>query len=437
MKRNAEEMIEEISEFLVTYLKSGVVGINSFLNKTDLNISNMEQLLKVHFLLRDEVKQFVRDLPMLIRRFKTSTKVTQNTYHGEIRGQINWPGTIKERLRSNAKDKTIYSVNERDREFAIKENLVLLELLQVMNRLLFREIDSQYYMKYSWFKEWDTLKNTVRHTLQKNIYLSRVVQKQKPVTDRMILDTMKHRNPLYRQAAYILQQYRKVMSGDVDEAEVQELLKETFVFPQEEDVLFELYCVIKLIQHNSEHAEFQIMDGRQNMVAQWKDDQYVYKIYHDSIGSGHLQFNISIDEVKQVSHPFIDRKLESMEEANQVAEKLFGLSSDQTSYWSGRPDIIVEVFEQETGDLRKVIIGEVKYTNQVRYMVTGLRELIDYIKLAKVDNERYLSNSSIIVEGVLFTDYANLNNEARESGLTIDLGEAGYNKNVSHVSFNR
>ncbi|RKQ29332.1 hypothetical protein [Oceanobacillus halophilus] len=401
MKRSEEELLEEISDFLVIYLKSGKLGINSFLKKTDLPISQMEQLLKIHFLLKEEVKQFVRELPRLIRRFKTSTTVKQETYHGQIKGQINWNKTMNDRHRMSARDKTIFSVNERNREYAIKENLVLLEVIQTLYAILFEEIDSTHLEKYTWFKEWSRLKSIVSNMLHKNIYLSRVRTEKGRVTDRMILDTLKHRNPLYRTAASILQQYRKLLSGEIDEQEVYTLLRETFVYPKE-DVLFELYWVVKIIEENAQNAEFQLMDGRNNLVARWNDEKYLYQVYHDSTGSNQIKFNISTDEVREKEHPFITRQLNAMAEADRIAKGLFHQSFDTKTYWSGRPDILVEVYDKMTGALHKVVIGEVKHTTRVEYAITGLRELVDYMKLVKDKNGEYLEGQ-VEVQGMLFT----------------------------------
>lgn len=411
MKRKAEELIEEISDFLVLYLKSGKVGINSFIKKTDLHISQLEQLLQIHFLLKDEVKQFVRELPLLIRRFKTSTTVIQDTYHGEIKGQINWAKTINSRLTRNAKDHTIFSVNTKNREYSVKENLVLLEVIQTLYTILFYKIDSEYYKKYTWFQEWNELKLIVQQLLMKNIYLSRIQTGHKKVTDRMIQDTLKHRNPLYRNAASILKQYRKVLAGEIDQNEVQQLLRETFVFPQEEDVLFELYWVVQLIEHNTNNAQLQIMDGRNNLVAKWHDESYVYKLYHDSTGSNQIKFSVLTNEVRQHEHPYISRKLSSLTKAEKLAKDLFSQSFDISTFWSGRPDIIVEIYEKNTNVLKRVVIGEVKHTTRIEYAVTGLRELVDYVTFIKdSNNNNYMDQSDrITISGMLFTDKINVN----------------------------
>ncbi|MGZ4160660.1 MAG: hypothetical protein ACXVNF_07695, partial [Neobacillus sp.] len=174
MKRKPEELIEEISDFLVVYLKSGKIGLNSFIKKAHLHISQLEQLLQLHFLLKEEVRAFVRELPILIRRFMTSTIVNNKTYHGEVRGQINWSNTIKERLKINAKDKTIISINERNRNYDIKENLVLKEFLHILHKILFQTIDVDHFTKFNWFKEWAELQGVIDQMLRKNIYLARM-----------------------------------------------------------------------------------------------------------------------------------------------------------------------------------------------------------------------------------------------------------------------
>lgn len=407
MKRNEEQLIKEISDFLVVYLKSGRMGLNSFITKTDLKISRLELLLNLHFLLKEEVRQFVRDLPVLIRHLKTSTAVEKETAHGTVRGEIQWPQTIKERMRRNWRDRTIFSFAQRNREYAIKENLVLLEVLQTLYDILFEKIDSQYYRKYKWFNDWDFLKDIVYEMVHRNVYLSHVQLDSESVTDRMIIDTMKHRNPLYQRAARILSLYRKVMSGNLDQGEIQRLLAETFIYPQEPDVLFELYWIVKIIQRNTDSAQLQLLDAnnRNNLVAEWMDEHFVYQIYHDSTGSERIKFHVTSEEVSSDSHPFINRKLKSIADAYSGARNFFGLGFDTATYWSGRPDIIIEILDKKTKALKKVVIGEVKYTNRVEYAITGLRELMDYIQFVRDKNGNYLEESSeVIVEGILFTD---------------------------------
>src|SRR5690625_2542806 len=125
MKMSEEVLLEEISGYLHGYLKSGYLRINSFLSKINVNIANLEQLLVLRFLLRTETKDFVRDLPLLLKRFKTATNMKTETFMGEMRGQIDWDQTTKERMVRNYKDRTIFSTNENIRAYNIPENQIL------------------------------------------------------------------------------------------------------------------------------------------------------------------------------------------------------------------------------------------------------------------------------------------------------------------------
>jgi hypothetical protein len=421
MKRNLEELIEEISDFLVIYLKSGKIGVNSFIKKTQMNISQLEQFIQVHFLLKEEVKQFVRTLPTFIRRFKTSTTVVLETFQGEVRGQIHWPNTIKERLKQNVRDRTIYTCGEKNRYYHIKENIVLKEFIHVLYQLLFHTLPTSTYEKYEWFSEWRQLKQIIEHIYLKNVYLSRIPLDKVNVTNRMLMEVSHHRFPLYRNAASLLLQYRELMSVKLKEEELKKLLKETFIYPEKDEVLFELYWVIQLIKNNTENAELQMIDGSQNLVAKWMDDRFSYYLYHDSTGSNNLKFHVSKEEVKETYHPYIKRKVEAMDEVDQIVKESFSVTYDKHSFWSGRPDILLEVYDLRTNKLVKVIIGEVKHTTNVTYAISGLKELLDYMKLVKDNSNQYLDMNSLVqVKGILFVDNLSFNQPTHPDVLLIN-----------------
>src|SRR5699024_7780731 len=106
-----------------------------------LPLSQLDKLLKIHFLLKSDVKRFVNDMPYMIRSLKTSTTIQNVTHHGQIKGKINWQRTIKEPERIRSKNKMIVSVNEQNREYAIKENLIVLEALETIHHILMYHID--------------------------------------------------------------------------------------------------------------------------------------------------------------------------------------------------------------------------------------------------------------------------------------------------------
>jgi hypothetical protein len=402
MKRNTDELLGEISDFLVVYLKSGNIGMNSFIKKANLNITQLEQLITIHFLMKDEVKAYVRRLPSLIRRFKTSTGSIEETYYGEVRGSINWESTVKKRLKMGNKDRTVFSCIEQTRNYHIKENLVLKAFIELLNTILGGVTDK--FTKYDWFAEWRVLKSNVEQIYHKNVYLTRVSLDRVEITDRMLQDTAKHRNPLYREAAQLFILYRRLQSKNLNEKEVQSLLKETFVFPDRPEVLFELYWAIQVVKHYTENAQLELLDGGQNLFASWKDEDYSYRLYHDSVGSGQLSFSIKTSEARKIYHPLLEKKVNSMQKSSIIVNEVFGENIDADTLWSGRPDLLLEVYRKDVGTLDQIVIGEVKHTANTNYAIKGLRELVDYMEFVRERNGEYLTPGSIQVKGVLFVD---------------------------------
>lgn len=59
----------------------------------------------------------------------------------------------------------------------------------------------------------------------------------------------------------------------------------------------------------------------------------------------------------------------------------------------------------ETGEPSLYHIGEVKYTTSTDYTITGLRELVDYMKLIKDKKNNFLDeNAKVEIYGMLFSD---------------------------------
>ena len=398
MSIKEEEVLEEISGFLHGYLKAGKVRLNSFISKVNTNISNIEQLLTIRFLLRNETKEFVRKLPTLLKRFKTTTFLENETYYGEVRGQIDWSQTLKKRVEHNPKDKTVFSINESIRSYNTPENLLLKELLGILYKVLFKDNYIKGFENREWFMEWQELKNHVFHVYKKNIYLQRVDAFS--VSDRIIEKTLSHRNKLYRNAARLLAFYRKLMNGKFSEQDIKNVLQETLIAPDNIDVLFELYWIIQLIKKNTDVSQLHFMDGSHNLVASWDTDSHLYKLYHDSTGSGEVKFSISSNEISESNNVYLKRKYQSFTSANELANEFFGRKTSNF-LWQGRPDFLLEVYNKQTSRIVKLIIGEVKNTSRVDYAITGLEELLDYLHFVKNSKGDFLLGSPITVLGLL------------------------------------
>ncbi|MDQ0160017.1 hypothetical protein [Alkalibacillus salilacus] len=392
------QLLDEISSYLVGYLKSGQINIDSVLSKTSLNIANFNDLLKLRFLLLPETNRFVQQLPSLLKRMKTTTTYTKETYYGEVRGEIDFSETIRERLARNYQDQTIFTTNESVKSYNTTENQILKQILMVLDDLLVRNDFISNLKSSNWFNDSESLQMSVSKALRKNIYIQRV--NGDSVTDRMIQQTLRHRNPLYQKAAKLLEHYRKLMRGQYNESDLVHLFEQTLITPDNRDVLFELYWVVQMIKQQPNMVKLYIMDKSQNLVASWDDPDYFYKLYHNSSGSQDIRFNVKEDEIANSSNPYLQQRCQSYKNQKQLDQFFFNIQKESSSVWEGRPDFIIEKIDKSTQELVSLTIGEVKNTSDDKYARKGLAELNDYMHFVKNHKNEYIRDE-IEVNGLL------------------------------------
>lgn len=408
-KITAEAMLEEISDELIIYLKQGSIKVDSFFKKIDLNINNFDQLLRIHFLLKEEVKEFIEDLPHLIRNIKTSTQKTNREVNGEIRGRIDWQATISNRSKNAYTNKNTFVCQQVDKDYNIKENLVLKKFLNIINKILYNDLNSSW-NDYTWLSDWfnkDGLFKNFEQIMNKNVYLKRISLDNIIISERMIVDSKKSRNYLYRKAAELLEFYYDYIennSWQKNEEEIIKLLNKSFIQPEKDSVLFELYWVIKLIRANAGDYSLELLGGGDNLTAQWYRGNYKYSLYHDSTASKDLNWKVDLAEISSSPDPYLKRKVSSYREALEISS-IFN-SKLSSSYWSGRPDIIIEIRNRNDNSLKKLVVAEVKYTINHETAKGGLKELLDYLYLVKDSNHQYfdLRENKIEIEGLLLVD---------------------------------
>ncbi len=402
MKVSSEILLNEISNELNQFLMYG--NLSPFTKEIDpnLNIDNLNKLLRIHFILtrsngKDKIGviDFVEQLPSRLRRIKTTIKKETEILDGEVRGRISWKDTISERFKRNPKDKTIFVCEKKEKNYNIAENLVLKQLLQTIHTIIYNDLNIAFENQYKWLKEWideRELKEILYKLFFTNVYLRRIDLAKISLTDRMINRAKKSRNVLYRDAASLLERYNKLMSYELDPSEAKELLKNTFIEPDKEDVLFELYWTIKIIKQ-FEDPIYHLIEPGSNLVARWEQDEYEYKIYHDSIGS--FEFKEKMDEIEAIlkdKDNFLGRELKVLEKIEQLS------GSRIDSLWGGRPDILLEKYDKND-NLISIFIGEVKYTQNKDYAIKGLREILEYMALIK-QKGKYVEAYSHLFEGL-------------------------------------
>ena len=408
MKVTADKLLDEISPDFQFYLKQG--NLTSFANfDSNLNIENIEKLLKIHFVLSRTsdngigVIDFIRELPDRIRRVKTIIKQEPRAYYGVVKGRIKWNETFNHRYNKEPCNTAVYVCDQIEKNYDISENLVLKNILKIIYEIVNNDLKFAIDNNYSWMNDWitdpDNLKDELNTTFLNNIYLKRINTGGEKITERMLFRALTSRMPLYREAAELQIRYNKLMRYEIDAEEAKKLLNNTFIKPDRTDELFELYWTIKILKQ-FKNPIFKIIEPNNNLVAEWSENGYIYRIYHNSIGSLNFSENIT-DIMQRYSNDdnFIGRKLRAQNQTIMMASI--------NSFWiGGRPDILLEKYDINN-KLLSVLICEVKYTNNKDYALVGLKQLIEYIALAKSSDEYLEQRDQLfqnlkIIRGCLF-----------------------------------
>ncbi|UTF55589.1 hypothetical protein [Natronosalvus rutilus] len=435
-KATVERLLEEIADSFHTYLRKGV-RFDRVIGSAhkELDIDDIETLLRIHFVLTDAegggndvgVVDFMRKLEARIRRMKTSTSPQSSEHHGEVRGQLNWSETVKRRARVGRLDEPIFVCDRPKVHYDIDENLVLKRLLSVVYDTVTEDLA---YARnnpngYEWLEAWvqsdfsptgrkqESTADMFDRIYQKNIYLQRIKVDETEISKRTIESVKRSRSKFYREAAILLDRYRQLMSHELDSVEARDILDHTLIAPDKAEILFELYWVFRVLDAY-EGVEYRVLTDNQNdtsTIATWEHRDSRFALYHDATGEN-LTFEESIDAENVKPDGYLYRM-------NEVLCRRKSLSSDMLDHggrdvlWGGRPDIVLEQYKEKSDgeqELAQVFIGEVKYTQSIDYVATGLRELLEYMAFVKHQStSEYVERAenvldSVNVKGVLFVD---------------------------------
>ncbi|WP_158854042.1 hypothetical protein [Halorhabdus sp. CUG00001] len=401
---NRDELLDQLSQDILAYVMHGTfpeqhIAQEIAPSELEERFHDYEMLVRLHFILRPDVVDFVAELPARLRRVKTQTENVARVNQGSIDGKINWSATYRERHSRNPGDTSIFVCENRTENYDIDENLVLKRLLAIIHETL-EECEQYLERDYAWINErWKgeaDLVETLREAVQRNVHLTRIRRPEAyEPTDRMLQRAQESRQEVYREAARLLSRYRQTLAGEA--TAITELLDSTAIAPDDDETLFELFVLFRYISVieglTDDRFELQTIETGSQQVARLEADNQAIAVYHDSAARAQdLEFVSDIREKEPIS---LSRTERIQYETERVSDEYF--LDSESRHHTGRPDVIV--LEIESGDTVEYLITEVKYSNRQETVEQGIKETLEYLAFLRDDGELVHDETQMFGDG--------------------------------------
>lgn len=386
------ELVENLSDDIISYVMHGEFPEDELAadikhDQLDERFDDYELLMDLHFILKPEVVDFIRKLPSRIRSIKTQTRNVSRTQRGSVDGKINWSSTIKERYSGNPGDTSLFVTDNRTEHYDIDENIVLKKLLSVIYSTL---QDAGEYLEedYEWVNDrWDHGQiDEMERVFERDVHVKRISDPSEyEPTDRMLNTAENSRQNIYREAADLLDTRKRIFSGEKEELE--KLLQETAITPDDEETLFELFVLFKYISTiddlRDDSFRLKTISSEKQEIARIEGEKDIV-LYHDnSAGDRNLSFRpeaLEKDEEEDFS-----RTEKVHREAHNILESYF--KNDRFQNQTGRPDVIVlEIIDEDKNEF-DYLITEVKNSTNQKTIHQGIKETLEYLAFLRVDEE--------------------------------------------------
>ncbi|MEF8799802.1 MAG: hypothetical protein V5A38_01825 [Halolamina sp.] len=390
MKR--EQLVEGLSQDILAYVMHGSFPEQHVVEELepegiDGRFEDYESLIRLHFVLRPDVVEFVERLPRRLRSIETATENVANRSRGQVDGRINWPKTVKQRYSRNPNDRSVFVYESRSENYDTDQNVVLKRLLALIHRTL-ADCAELFERGYDWVTErWQEkleLVDQLRSIFERNVHVTRIRNPAEyEPTDRMLQRAASSRSELYREAAELLETYRRNLAAD--EEAIADLLRETAITPDDEETLLELYVLFRYVSTVEELSDQRfrlqtIESGSQEVARMERGDQEVV-LYHDnSARERGLSF---VPEEFERPQAELSRAGLVQREAQSVAESYF--QDRELRLSTGRPDVIV--LEVRSEEERQYLVTEVKNSTSYDTVRSGIKETLEYLAFLRQDGD--------------------------------------------------
>lgn len=390
-----EDLIGEVAENLELYVLSGELNsdvIGGALAEAAFGnrIAGFDDLLVLHYLLESDTVAFAEELRPRVRELRTGTSTEENVTRSEVSSRIDWSKTIRERYGRGPDDQTLFVTQARYEEYDLDENIVLRALLQRLDAGL--ETWADELATYDWGSRWgEQLLRRTRRTIEGNVNLDRIREPETGEPTSAMLETAsRSRHALYRDAAERYLRYDELLSTDVDQELLTDLLSKTLIVPtdsghspeQQYSTLFELYVLFAVIEMLEEvlgtDGELAPIQTNRDAVGTFElaNGDHISVFYERAAGSA---FSF-LGDTADVDAGSVTRREATRTRTREVVGDLFDSGSQVKTK---RPDVLVVYEHDGSIDPQRSLVVEVKYQGSgpsgKQTVERGVRELFEYL----------------------------------------------------------
>lgn len=382
---NKNKYIPEIEDYLYKYLLDGTVSFKSkdIANLFKLDEKELEILKSIHFLLNENVKDLIKNIPYLFRNLSHSTNKKDLECRGIIKGSINWNKTIKIRYSKGFNDSSLFVcspplkhydlIENRILKFILKKiifhfekNLTFFDLKQISN-INFENLNKEY---KSWYNQVEDIYKLSIQTMR-NVYFNDIGDLDY-VSAADLNKLYNHRNNLYHNVAKVFELYENIFIIE-NKNFLADLIRKQLIVASNNNTLFEVYVFFKLI---STLDNISVNDSFKMGLFYRNDD-------NDPVNAELINGTKVKVYYQNVPEVFNDNSLYLLLTDN----KQFRFSTAVR-----RPDLIVEIIKDNESYYR---IIEVKNSSKDNYMRDSFYKVLGYYK--DFEDISYVNNLPIVV----------------------------------------
>ena len=383
-KKDKASVLEYVEPILHRFLfREALPNLEVLLKSlTGLTDEELNLLKTVHFLLSDEVERLIIELPKLLRNLSHSTNKELVESRGIIRGRVDWNMTFKERYSQGFNDPSLFICQPSIKIYDLPENQLLnfvLWKIRSLSEKIDLEISEELLDAEEW-KNWQDKIVTIYlkvKKISKNIYFQQI-SIPRSIKPKTIQKAYRHRNQSYDKVAACYELYEKLFITN-DQKVLRELLEKQTLKPLNDDKLFEIYVLIKLLDFLDKlpgKLRFGLLKPDLDYTAQFVSEEMNICIFYQKIPSN----------FKNISK----------------YKSIFNFYDLQVRVRS--PDIILGIITNEN-EYYQII--EVKRTKSRNYIVDSVYKVLGYINDFEKSLQRTPNPKGVLVvwDGVKIKDF--------------------------------